>query len=106
MAFCFGLTLNTKKLKTMKSLRYMLSAAALMIVTSAFSQYALQTGKMQVNAGVGANFGAATPIYVGADYGYDKDISFGGVVSLWSGNRGLGISANANYLHLCFCMGL
>jgi hypothetical protein len=106
MAYCFGLTLNTKKLKTMKSLRYMLSAAALMFITSAFSQYALQTGKMQVNAGIGLSTWGL-PLYVGADYGFDKNISAGGELSYRSFSDRIygityrhsiiGISGNANY---------
>ena len=81
-----------------------LFSLALIVSTIAHSQYALQTGKMQVNAGLGGIAGGGLPIFVGLDYGYDKNISFGGDLSLWSRIRAsnnsvlvLGIAANANY---------
>jgi hypothetical protein len=62
---------------------------------------------MQVNAGLGGIAGdglVGLPLFVGLDYGYDKDISFGGDISIWSRARAfdnsvlvLGLTGNANY---------
>lgn len=57
-------------------------------------QYALKTGKLQANGGFGLS-GWALPIYVGLEYGYDKNISLGGDLSFSSLNTV--VSANANY---------
>jgi hypothetical protein len=46
---------------------------ALFVTTVAHSQYALQTGKMQVNAGLGGIGGGGIPIFVCLDYGYDNN---------------------------------
>ena len=99
-----GLFLNILKTEIMNRYSALFLALAVVISTVAHSQYALQTGKMQVNAGLGGIAGGALPIFVGLDYGYDKNISFGGDLSLWSKVRGfdnsvlvLGITANANY---------
>ena len=55
--------------------------AALALLVGAFShvnaQYALQTGKMQFNGGIGLS-SWGLPLYAGIDYGFDKNISFGG----------------------------
>jgi hypothetical protein len=84
--------------------------AALALLVCAFShvqaQYALQTGKMQFNGGIGLS-SWGLPLYAGIDYGFDKNISFGGELSLRSFNERvlgerytssiIGISGNANY---------
>jgi hypothetical protein len=96
-----GLSLNILKTEIMNRYSTLFLTLALLVTTVAHSQYALQTGKMQVNAGLGfANYGL--PIYIGLDYGFDKDISFGGEVSLKAfgsdGNANVfGVSGNANY---------
>ncbi len=78
----------------------------LFVTTVAHSQYALQTGKMQVNGGIGLS-SWGLPLYAGLDYGFDKNISFGGEVSFRSfserilGERYsssiIGLAGNANY---------
>jgi len=57
-------------------------------------QYALQTGNLQANGGFGLS-GWALPVYVGLEYGYDKNISIGGDLSFSALNTV--VSANANY---------
>jgi len=84
----------------------LLFSLALIVSTIAHSQYALQTGKMQVNAGIGLSTWGL-PLYVGADYGFDKNISAGGELSFRSFNDRIlgvsyrhsiiGVSGNANY---------
>jgi hypothetical protein len=74
--------------------------------TVAFSQYALDKGKAQINAGLGfSNWGL--PVYLGFDYGVHKDISLGAEASFRTYNenyRGfkyrhniIGLAANGNY---------
>lgn len=99
-----GLSLNILKTEIMNRYSTLFLTLVLFVTTVAHSQYALQTGKMQVNAGLGGIGGGGIPIFVGLDYGYDKNISFGGDLSLWSRVRGfdnsvlvLGLTANANY---------
>jgi outer membrane immunogenic protein len=62
--------------------------------TIAQGQYALKTGSFQANGGFGLS-GWALPVYVGADYGFDKNISLGGDLSFSFLNTV--VSANANY---------
>jgi outer membrane immunogenic protein len=57
-------------------------------------QYALKTGGFQANGGFGLS-GWALPVYVGVDYGFDKNISLGGDLSFSFLNTV--VSANANY---------
>ncbi|MFM2202048.1 MAG: hypothetical protein RL040_1248 [Bacteroidota bacterium] len=57
-------------------------------------QYALKTGSFQANGGFGLS-GWALPVYVGADYGFDKNISLGGDLAFSFLNTV--VSANANY---------
>lgn len=74
--------------------------------TTVKSQYALQTGEMQVNAGVGLSTWGL-PLYAGVDYGLDKNISVGGEVSMRTysdrfenlvyRHNIIGISGNGNY---------
>ncbi len=61
---------------------------------TAQGQYALQTGRFQANGGFGLS-SWALPVYIGLDYGYDKNISLGGDLSFSSLNTV--VSANANY---------
>jgi outer membrane immunogenic protein len=84
--------------------------AALALLVGVFShvnaQYALQTGKMQFNGGIGLS-SWGLPLYAGIDYGFDKNISFGGELSFRSfservlGERYtssiIGVAGNANY---------
>jgi outer membrane immunogenic protein len=66
----------------------------------------LATGGLQVNAGLGLS-GWGAPVYVGLDYGYSEEITFGGEVSFrtynerWINERYrhniIGISGNGNY---------
>lgn len=65
------------------------------------AQYALQTGKMQINGGFILSQGL--PVYAGIDYGFDKNISLGGELTL-SFYRSM-IAANANY-HLAKIFGI
>ena len=102
-----GLSLNILKTEIMNRYSALFITLALFVSTVAHSQYALQTGKMQVNAGLGGIVGDrkdGVPLFVGLDYGFDKDISFGGDLLLWSRSRAinnsvlaLGITGNANY---------
>ncbi|MFN5620225.1 MAG: outer membrane beta-barrel protein [Flavobacteriales bacterium] len=84
----------------------LLFSLAFMLSTIAHSQYALLTGQMQVNAGVGLSTWGL-PLYVGADYGFDENISAGGELSFRSFSDRIygityrhsiiGVSGNANY---------
>jgi len=90
----------------MKTIRFAIMALMAFAITQAHSQYALQTGKMQFNGGIGLS-SWGLPIYAGLDYGFDKNISFGGELSFRSfserisGERYsssiIGISGNGNY---------
>lgn len=57
----------------------------------------LNTGGMQVNAGLGLGYGI--PIYVGADYGITPDITAGGEVTVyfWDSHTYFSVFANGNY---------
>ncbi len=85
----------------MKTLRFALVGFFFCCLSPIFGQYALSTGKMQFNGGLAfANYGL--PLYAGLDYGFDKDISFGGEISMRAFGYGsnvyvFGISGNANY---------
>jgi hypothetical protein len=82
--------------------KILLILSFLSIATLSQAQYALDKGKLQLNAGLGlSNWGL--PVYVGLDYGVHKDISVGGEISFrnysprfYSYNI-IGISANGNY---------
>jgi len=90
----------------MKTTRLIIVALFLCVVHQSQAQYALQTGKMQFNGGIGLS-SWGLPVYGGVDYGYDKNISFGGEVSFRSfservlGTRYsssiIGLAGNANY---------
>lgn len=90
----------------MKSLRVILCLTAVLFSSITFAQYKLQTGKMQVNTGIGLSTWGL-PLYLGVDYGYDKNISAGGEISYRAfSDRILGVSyrhsiigfsGNANY---------
>jgi len=90
-------------MEAMKTIRIVALALLVCAVSHVQAQYALQTGKMQFNGGFGiSNWGL--PLYAGLDYGYDKNISIGGDVSVrtfGAGLRGytsiLGLSVNGNY---------
>lgn len=90
----------------MKTIRFAVCALMVCAFSHAQAQYALQTGKMQFNGGIGiSNWGL--PLYVGLDYGFDKNISFGGEVSIRSFTERIagerysssifGVAGNANY---------
>lgn len=87
----------------MKTIRFAACALLVCAISHAQAQYALQTGKMQFNGGIGiSNWGL--PLYAGLDYGFDKNISIGGDVSVRTFGAGLngytsilGLSANGNY---------
>jgi len=101
-----GLSLNILKTEIMNRYSALFITLALFVSTVAHSQYALQTGKMQVNGGIGLS-SWGLPLYAGLDYGFDKNISFGGEVSFRSfserilGERYsssiIGLAGNANY---------
>lgn len=88
----------------MKTVRLAILALFVCAITGANAQYALKTGKMQFNGGLGLNqstFGV--PLYAGIDYGFDKNISVGGELSVRSFVNNdsyssiIGLVANANY---------
>ncbi len=76
------------------------------LVNEANAQYALKTGKMQFNGGLGLS-SWGLPVYAGIDYGFDKNISFGGEASFRSFTERvadgryissiIGLAGNANY---------
>jgi len=80
--------------------------AILFLTTTAFSQYPLQKEKIQINGGLGFS-GWGIPLYVGLDYGIDKDVSIGGELSYRSfhddwgiaryNHTIIGIAGNGNY---------
>ena len=86
----------------MKTIRIAALALLVCAVSHVQAQYALQTGKLQFNGGVGlSNIGWLS---AGLDYGYDKNISLGGELSVGTFGTGLGsyssvigLSGNANY---------
>jgi hypothetical protein len=90
----------------MKTIRLAAMALMAFAITQAHSQYALQTGKMQFNGGIGLS-SWGLPLYAGVDYGFDKNISFGGELSFRSFNERvfgarytssiIGVAGNANY---------
>ena len=90
----------------MKTIRIAALALLVCAVSHVQAQYALQTGKLQFNGGVGLS-SWGLPIYAGLDYGFDKNISFGGELSFRSFNERIlgerynssiiGISGNGNY---------
>ncbi len=90
----------------MKTIRFVAMALMVLAISHVQAQYALQTGKMQFNGGIGLS-SWGLPIYAGLDYGFDKNISFGGELSFRSfserisGERYsssiIGISGNGNY---------
>lgn len=71
-----------------------------------FSQNPLNTGETQINAGVGLS-SWGIPIYFGADYAYNNDITIGGEITLRSfrehyllkdyRHNVIGFAGNANY---------
>jgi len=73
---------------------------------SAFAQYPLDEGKMQLNAGFGLS-SWGVPVYVGLDYGLAENVSIGGEATFRSFNEKIGairfksniigITANGNY---------
>jgi hypothetical protein len=88
----------------MKTIRIAAMALLVCAVSQVQAQYALQTGKMQFNGGIGINQSIwGFPVYVGLDYGYEKNISFGGELSVRSFFNStsyssiIGLTANANY---------
>lgn len=81
-----------------------LVALFLCAIAQVHAQYALKTGKMQFNGGVGLNQSVwGIPLYVGLDYGFEKNISFGGELSIRSFVNSssyssiIGLNGNANY---------
>jgi hypothetical protein len=86
----------------MKTIRFAAMALMALAISHVQAQYALQTGKMQFNGGIGlSNIGWLS---AGLDYGYDKNISLGGELSVGTFGTGLGsyssvigLSGNANY---------
>ena len=94
------------KMKTMKTLRLAFVAIFFCCLSPIFGQYALSTGKMQFNGGIGLS-SWGLPLYAGLDYGFDKNISFGGELSFRSFNERIGgerysssiigVSGNGNY---------
>lgn len=72
----------------------------LLIATSAaYSQGSLAKGRVQLDAGVGFS-SYTTPVYVGLDYGINKDMTLGGEISYRDRSnywRIIGITVNANY---------
>jgi len=81
-------------------------AICLAFSSIAFAQSPIGGGEMQVNGGFGfSNYGI--PIYVGMDYGFNEDITFGGEISYRSYSQSffgvkfkhkiIGFSGNANY---------
>jgi hypothetical protein len=93
----------------MKTTRLIITILLLSSVLIGQAQYALQTGKFQFNGGIGfSNWGL--PLYAGLDYGYDKNISFGGEISARTSGFGynstvVGIAGNGNY-HFVELLGL
>jgi hypothetical protein len=87
----------------MKTIRIAVLALLVCSVAQIQAQYALKTGNMQFNGGIGiSNWGL--PLYAGLDYGFDKNISIGGDISIRTFGAGLqgytsilGLSANGNY---------
>lgn len=89
-------------------------AFSILFAYGAMAQASLSPGKTQLNAGVGLS-SWGVPIYVGLDYGFNKDITFGGELSFRSYNERwnkvkyshsiTGISANGNY-HFNSLLGL
>jgi outer membrane immunogenic protein len=78
----------------------------LVAICAIFAQNPLRKGETQFNAGFGfSDWGV--PIYVGLDYGVDRDITFGGELSFNSYREDydhhyynhsiIGVSANGNY---------
>jgi hypothetical protein len=86
----------------MKTIRFAVMALMALAISHVQAQYALQTGKMQFNGGIGlSNIGWLT---AGLDYGFEKNISLGGELSVGTFGTGLGsyssvigLSANGNY---------
>jgi hypothetical protein len=86
----------------MKTLRLALVAFFFCCLSPIFGQYALSTGKMQFNGGI--SFSGIGWLIAGVDYGFEKNISIGGELSVGTSARGLGsyssvfgLNANANY---------
>jgi hypothetical protein len=79
---------------------------ALFAIQAVNAQYALKTGGRQLNAGFGSS-NRGIPIYVGMDWGVQKDISIGGEFSFRNYNENflttnyrhtvIGLMANGNY---------
>jgi hypothetical protein len=61
----------------MKTIRIAATALMVCLFSNVYAQYALQTGKFQFNGGIGLS-SWGLPVYAGLDYGFDKNISFGG----------------------------
>lgn len=88
----------------MKTIRIAATALMVCLFSNVYAQYALQTGKFQFNGGLGINQSIwGIPLYAGFDYGFDKNISFGGDLSVRTFVTSadyssiFGLSANANY---------
>jgi len=87
-------------------IRFAVMALMALAISHVQAQYALQTGKMQFNGGIGLS-SWGLPLYAGVDYGFDKNISFGGELSFRSFNERvfgarytssiIGVAGNANY---------
>jgi len=120
--YCFGLrclldrniSIFAVKLITMKTIRIAATALMVCLFSNVYAQYALQTGKFQFNGGIGLS-SWGLPVYAGLDYGFDKNISFGGELSFRSFNERIlgerytssiiGVAGNANY-HLGDVLGI
>ncbi|MFM7234717.1 MAG: hypothetical protein ACKOZM_09005 [Flavobacteriales bacterium] len=98
----------------MKTIRLAVIALFMCFITNSQAQYALKTGKMQFNGGIGLS-SWGLPLYAGIDYGFDKNISFGGEMSVRSFSERvggvrysssiIGIAGNGNY-HFVELLGL
>ncbi|MFA5815555.1 MAG: hypothetical protein WC865_08035 [Bacteroidales bacterium] len=81
--------------------KFALTICALSIVALSFGQSTIDQSKMQFNAGVGLSYGyySAFPVYIGADYWINPDITLGLEASFRLGlhHSGFGGTVNANY---------
>ncbi len=85
--------------------KLVLASVLLFFYGFSFAQNPLPKGKSQLNLGVGLS-SWSVPLYIGFDYGVDKDITLGGELSYRHYNRWaddnynpniIGISGNGNY---------